>query len=238
MIFFFSFRGSFRAKLLKLLVKSEIKYQFNYKKHSNIHQVKKYTNFVNNSLNIKLPAGKLVIYKKNNSIQKNNKLIGINPGASYGNAKRWYPDKFAEVAIKLSDTFDFIIFGGPDEKAFASEIEQIFIRKKIKNFQNLAGKTSIEELINNISILDILITGDSGPMHIAASLEIPTIALFGPTDDKETSQWMNPKSIIIKKNLECQPCLEKNCPLKHHNCMKLIETNEVVQNVSLILNKN
>ena len=70
-------------------------------------------------------------------------------------------------------------------------------------------------------------------MHIAASFQIPTIAIFGPTDHKETSQWMNTNSVILKKKLECQPCMKKTCPLKHHNCMKLISANEVIENISL-----
>ena len=65
----------------------------------------------------------------------------------------------------------------------------------------MAGKTSIPKLVNKIGSLDLFITGDSGPMHIASALQIPTIAIFGPTNDKETSQWKNEKSIVLKKNL-------------------------------------
>ena len=96
------------------------------------------------------------------------------------------------------------------------------------------GKTTISELTNYISNLDIFITGDSGPMHIAASLNIPTIALFGPTDPIETAQWKNPYSVIIKKDLECQPCMKRTCPLKHHNCMKLIEAREVIDSIAKV----
>ena len=84
----------------------------------------------------------------------------------------------------------------------------------------MAAKLSVNELISQISNLDLFITGDSGPMHIAAAFQVPTVAIFGPTNDKETSQWMNEKSRVIKKNLECQPCMKRTCPLKHHNCMK------------------
>ena len=60
---------------------------------------------------------------------------------------------------------------------------------------------------------------------------VPTVALFGPTRDDETSQWMNPKSIIVKKNLDCQPCMQRACPLKHHDCMKLIKAEDVLKAV-------
>ena len=65
-------------------------------------------------------------------------------------------------------------------------------------------------------------------MHIAASLNVPSIALFGPTNPIETSQWKNPHSVIIKKTLECQPCMKRKCPLKHNNCMRLIKADEVL----------
>ena len=84
----------------------------------------------------------------------------------------------------------------------------------------------------DLSNLDIFITGDSGPMHIAASFEIPTISIFGPTNENETSQWMNSKSIILKKNLNCQPCMKRTCPLSHNNCMKLIKSNDVLNAIN------
>ncbi len=231
---YFTFRSSFRAKLLRFFVKAINKYQFNSDKYQNRHQVERYVDFVNDSLNIDFPAGNLIIHTSTSKDNKSSKTLGINPGASYGRAKRWYPEKFAKIAIELSDKFDIIIFGGSNEQDFAKEIEKLLIKKDINNYRNLAGKTSIAELIKYISNLDILITGDSGPMHLAASQKIPTIAIFGPTNDVETSQWMNPKSIVVKKNLDCQPCMKRTCPLKHHNCMKLIEAQEVIDSIPLI----
>ena len=68
-------------------------------------------------------------------------------------------------------------------------------------------------------------------MHLAASLNIPTIALFGPTNPSETSQWKNTHSVIIKKSLDCQPCMKRSCPLKHHDCMNLIKAENVLEAV-------
>ena len=99
----------------------------------------------------------------------------------------------------------------------------------MSNYTNLAAKTSIDELINLISKLDFFITSDSGPMHIAAALQVPTVSIFGPTNYKETSQWMNEKGMIVKKNLKCQPCMKRKCPLVHHNCMKFIKSSEVLE---------
>mgnify|MGYP006093308071 CR=1 FL=1 len=230
---FFTFRGSIRAKLLKFSIKATKKYQFNHKDYPNRHQVEKYVDFINHSLSSNYKAGNLISYI-NKSNNNNSKILGINPGASYGSAKRWYPEQFAKVAVALSNKFDIIIFGGIGETDFAQEIERYLISKNISNFQNLAGKTSISELTNYISNLDIFITGDSGPMHLAAGLQIPTIAIFGPTNPIETSQWGNSNSIILKKNLDCQPCMKRTCPLRHHNCMKLIEAKEVIDSIPLI----
>jgi heptosyltransferase II len=230
----FSFRSSIRAKLLKLCIRSVKKYQFSNKNYSRRHQVEKYVDFVNHSLNTDFLAGELKVYHNNKIEKLPRKILGINPGASYGSAKRWYPEKFAKIAIELSNQFDIWIFGGDNEVNFAKEIEKILINNNINNYFNHAGKTSIPQLIQHISKLDILITGDSGPMHIAASLKIPTVAIFGPTNYQETSQWMNPQSIIIRKNLECQPCMKRVCPLNHHNCMKEINASEVINKISMI----
>ena len=229
---FFSFRSSFRSKFLKLLISSKKKFQFDRNRYQNRHQVKKYNDFINENLNTHFHSERLIIHPILKQTNKNSKpIIGINPGASYGNSKRWYPDKFAKVATELSHKFDILIFGGPNEKEIAGDIEKALIEKGVINYQNLAANTSVEELIYHISTLDIFVTGDSGPMHIAAAFQIPTVAIFGPTKDKETSQWMNDKNTIVKKGLDCQPCMQRTCPLKHHNCMNHIKAIDVLNAV-------
>lgn len=231
---YFSFRGSMRAKLIKLFVDSKIKYQYSRRKYTERHQVEKYVDFVNYSLNSNFESGNLISYIDIKKKKETSRILGINPGASYGSAKRWYPEKFAKIAVNLSDNFNIMIFGGENEVDFAKKIEDYLVSQNINNFLNLAGKTSITELTNYISSLDVFITGDSGPMHIAASLQIPTIALFGPTNSIETSQWKNSNSLIIQKNLDCQPCMKRTCPLTHHNCMKLIDGQEVIDSIPTI----
>jgi len=233
---FFSFRSSTRSKFLIFLILTKNKYQFDKNKYKNRHQVEKYNDFVNNSLGIKNSPGSLKLYTNLKFKIKKSKLptLGINPGASYGSAKRWYPQEFAKVARELSGEYDIVIFGGPGEADIAGDIEQALIDSGVTNYKNLAGNTTITELINNIASLDLFITGDSGPMHVAAAFQVPTVAIFGPTKDKETSQWMNKKSIIVKKNLDCQPCMKRTCPLKHHNCMNLIKAVDVLDGVEHI----
>ena len=230
---FFSFRSSFRSHLIKFLSRSQNKYQYSKLKYDFGHQVEKYNNFVNESLSIDSKPSNLKIYRKPKlQYQKYQKpLVGINPGASYGSAKRWSPKGYSEVAKVLSKEYDILIYGGPNELDIAMEIEDELKQSNISNYQNLAGKTDIEALIDSISNLSLFITGDSGPMHIAAAFQIPTVAIFGPTRDKETSQWMNARNFIVKKNLDCQPCMKRTCPLGHHHCMSLIDSKDVLNAV-------
>ena len=158
-------------------------------------------------------------------------MLGINAGATYGSAKRWYPERFAAVAANFSDRYDIIIFGGPNEVEMAAEIEDNLKKLKITNYTNLAGKTNIEELCANIGGCSLFITNDSGPMHVAAAYQVPTVAIFGPTKYKETSQWMNEKSVIVRHEMDCSPCMKRECPLKHHECMTTITASEVIEAV-------
>jgi len=232
---FFSFRSSFRSKILKLAIKSTQKYQFSSIKYPNIHQVEKYNNFINDSTSNCSSAKNLIVHQNFDIVNEvKNKTMGINPGASYGNSKRWYPEEFAKVAIELSTKYEILIFGGINEVDIALDIENLLIESGVSNYQNLAGKTSIQELIDLISHLSIFITGDSGPMHLAASFKIPTIAIFGPTNDNETSQYNFDKGVVVKKNLDCQPCMERICPLNHHNCMKLIKAERVLDAIKTL----
>ena len=211
-----SFRDSFASKFFIFSIKTRKKALYKRDKHVVKHQVERYNDFVNNTINIRMKADDLKIYFEPE--QYNKLTLGINPGASYGSAKRWYPEKFAEVAIQLSDKYDIVIFGGPAEIDIASDIEVILKNKGIKDYQNMVGKTTIYELCQKIGGLDLFITGDSGPMHVAAAYKVPTVSIFGPTKDKETSQWHNLKGIIVKKEMKCAPCMKRVCPLKHHEC--------------------
>jgi heptosyltransferase-2 len=155
--------------------------------------------------------------------------LGINAGATYGSAKRWYPERFGAVASYFSDKYDIIIFGGPNEVEMAQEIEDNLKILGVTNYKNLAGKTNIKELCANIGGCSLFITNDSGPMHVAAAYQVPTVAIFGPTKYTETCQWHNQKSKIVRHEMDCSPCMKRECPLKHHNCMKEITAFEVIE---------
>jgi len=230
----FSFRKNFTTKFLLFFVNSTQK--FIYKrldKTLNTHQVIRYNDFINKSLSLDFIANHLKIYLPNLKKEKSKKILGLNPGATYGSAKRWYPQEFAKVAIELSKIYDIKIFGGPGEKEIALDIEKSLQSANVKNFENIAGKTSVEELIYNISTLDLFITNDSGPMHVAAAFNVPTVSIFGPTRHNETNQWKNNHEMLLRKDMECAPCMKRSCPLKNdeenHACMKEITSNDVLK---------
>ena len=222
-----SFRRSFSSKFMMFFVKAKKK--FNYKRltKKEIHLAIRYNDFVNKVLKLNNEAGDLKLYFKPFKFDK--PTFGINPGATYGSAKRWYPQEFAKLAITLSSKYDIVIFGGPSEIDIAKDIEDELIKNGVLNYQNLAGKTSIKELIEKIAGLNLFVTNDSGPMHVAAAYKVKTVSIFGPTKFTETNQWKNDKNgLIVTKNLDCAPCMKRECPLKHHNCMKNITASDVM----------
>ena len=210
-----SFRSSYTSRLFLWFLNAKKKIQYKKDVYSG-HQVEKYAK----ALHVK--PQDLKLYQKPYKFTR--PTLGINPGATYGSAKRWYPEEFAKVAMHFTQTHDIVIFGGPNEIDIANEVECLIDVK----VTNLAGKTDITELIKKVAGLSLFVTNDSGPMHIAATYKIPTVTLFGPTRHDETSQWNNPNGYIISHNLECAPCMKRICPLKTHECMKAIKANEVI----------
>ncbi len=220
-----TFRRTFFSKLFIWFSRAKSKGYYRRYTKETIHQAIRYNDFINKTFKLNTKAQDLKIYFEPFKYKK--LTLGINPGASYGSAKRWYPQKFAEVAKEMSTNYNIVIFGGPAEMDIANDIEEELKRANVE-CTNLAGKTTIKELCQKIGGLELFITGDSGPMHVASAFKIPTVAIFGPTKDKETSQWMNPKGVIVKRDIECSPCMKRVCPLKHHECMKLIEAKDVL----------
>lgn len=229
----FSFRRNITTKLFLFFVKSSKKYIYKRYTKEQKHQVIRYNDFINISLNINTIPKDLKIYLPS-VVKKDKKLLGINAGATYGSAKRWYPKEFAKVSIELSNRYDIVIFGGKGEVDIAKDIEDELIQNNITNYKNLASKTSVEELISMVSSLDLFITNDSGPMHLAAAFKIPTISIFGPTKYIETSQWNNENSVIVKKDYSCMPCMKRKCHLigsEYHKCMKDITHIDVLDKI-------
>lgn len=150
-------------------------------------------------------------------------LVGIAPGATYGPAKRWFPERFAAVIDKLNQSFPVqgVIFGGKAEWETAEEVRKF----AGTDFVNLAGKTTLQETIYLISQCRLFISNDSGLMHIAGALNVPTVAIFGSTNPVTTSP-AGEKTAIVRRAVSCSPCLKKTCPTDFA-CMNLITVDDV-----------
>lgn len=151
-------------------------------------------------------------------------VFGINPGAAYGDAKMWYAERFARTSDELVKKFGgkAVIFGGTKDLEAAKEVSRSMETEAIF----AAGMTTIRELIALISTCTVFITNDSGPMHIAAALGVPIVAIFGSTNPITTSPMG--RAEIIRHEVECSPCLLRACPRNDHICMELVEASEVI----------
>ncbi len=157
-------------------------------------------------------------------------ILGINPGATYGSAKRWLPERFAEVAKWfIKDTSgSVVIFGSKKEVEMADEI---FIRvwsefRNKEDILNLSGKTSLRQLISLISECDLFVTNDSGPMHIAYAVGTPVVAVFGSTDPNLTGP-VGVGNIVVKADFDCSPCFERTCKDNDMKCMYAVTSDDV-----------
>jgi heptosyltransferase-2 len=148
-------------------------------------------------------------------IERGAPIVAINPGATYGSAKRWYPDRFAAVADALSAEWSarVVVVGSTAEAPLAGEIEAA-TRSPLAN---LAGKTTVRELMALLSLSSFLVTNDSGPMHIGAALGVPLVAIFGPTDWRRTSPWTS-LAKVVRVEIDCSPCRLRVCD-RGHECM-------------------
>ena len=150
--------------------------------------------------------------------------VAIGAGASYGSAKCWFPERFAEVAnrFQAERDADIVLFGTPGETAVSNAIVAGMKRKPV----DLTGKTAIGELPALLSQCHLFLGNDSGAMHVAAAVGLPVVAVFGPTDPEGTSP-VTTRYSIVQETPYCSPCFLKRCPTDHR-CMKSV-TPDMVQ---------
>lgn len=166
-------------------------------------------------------------------------VIALNPGAAYGSSKRWPPERFAGVAARfLSErNAGVIILGGQKEIGIAAEIAERIRQLRAADgvtdtrelpVKNFAGKTTLRELAALISEADLLLTNDSGPMHIGYAVRTPLVAIFGSTSPQHTGP-VGRDAVVLKKEVDCAPCLERECRRGDLRCMDLITAAEVYE---------
>lgn len=165
-------------------------------------------------------------------------LIGFNPGAAFGPAKRWPAEKFAELAEMLCRETDarIVLFGSAADRGTATDIKARSGAASARMI-DLTGETTLIQAMALIGECDVFVTNDSGLMHVAAALHTPLVAIFGSTDHIATGPYSD-NAIIIRKPLPCSPCKKSHCPEKHFRCMKLIDSNDVFTAVAGILEKD
>ncbi len=157
--------------------------------------------------------------------------IGLCPGAEYGPAKRWLPERFAEVAVAVSAQrpVQWILFGTSGDTESGAIIEGALAAKCV----NRIGKTTLQELIAELSECALLLTNDTGTMHLATILGVPVVAIFGSTEPRLTGP-LGSGHHVIRHHVECSPCFLRECPIDFR-CMKAVTVDEVVDSVSSLL---
>ena len=159
-------------------------------------------------------------------------LIGISPGAAYGSAKRWLPQRFAEASVQIARARNasIAIFGTKEERALCEQVAGLLTGVRVTNY---AGRTTLAQFIELASACELFLTNDSGSMHIASALGIPTVAIFGATDHVATGPT-GPLSRVIREPVECSPCLLRECPIDHR-CMTAVSASRVAEQALRLL---
>jgi heptosyltransferase-2 len=154
------------------------------------------------------------------------RIIGVSPGAAYGTAKRWLPERFAEAAARLATArgASIALFGSKTERGLCEEVAERLNGHQVTNY---AGQTTLAQFIDLAAGCDLFLTNDSGAMHIASALGVPTVAIFGATDDTTTGPT-GAKARVIRQPVDCSPCLLRECPIDHR-CMTGVSAERVVQ---------
>ncbi|NWF94054.1 MAG: lipopolysaccharide heptosyltransferase II [Syntrophaceae bacterium] len=154
-------------------------------------------------------------------------LVGMNPGAAYGSAKCWDPDRFGELGRRVSSKWKatVLLFGRDEERPMARAI----LQHLKEGGTDLTGRTGLLQLAALLERCHLLVTNDTGTMHVAAAVGTPVVAIFGSTDPLTTGPW-GEGNIVVKKDVSCSPCSKRICPTDHR-CMKLITVDEVEEAV-------
>jgi heptosyltransferase-2 len=161
-----------------------------------------------------------------NGWQPPQKIIGLSPGAAYGPAKQWFPERFAAVAHRLQEEFGalVVLLGSGGDQEAARKVTDAMQSPPV----NLTGRTDLRTAFALINQLDLLITNDSGLMHAAAALWTPLVALFGSTDPFATGPF-TPLASVLRQSPPCSPCRHRQCPENHYQCLDLISVDAVME---------
>jgi heptosyltransferase-2 len=181
----------------------------------------------NQGLELFVPKDIIDIAKDKINFSNSDRYIAIAPSAKH-ETKRWLPERFAEVGNRLSEKFNakIILMGGKEDEQICKLIETMMKNKPI----NVCGKTSLLESAGILSLCEMLITNDSGLMHIGSAMKTKVVAIFGSTVKEFGFFPYGTKSVVVEKSISCRPCSHigrDKCPKKHFKCMKEIQVDDV-----------
>ena len=165
-------------------------------------------------------------------------VLGVSPGAAYGNAKRWLPERFAAVAQAVAQSHvpsAVLLFGSAAERPLCETVGQPLRTAGIE-VRNLAGETSLREFIDLAAACRLFLTNDSGAMHVSSALGVPTVAVFGATDDTTTGPT-GELARVVREHAECSPCLLRECPIDHR-CMTAVTVERTAAVALDLLNRD
>jgi heptosyltransferase-2 len=173
------------------------------------------------------PANALATLNKLGLTKPETKVLGLCPGAEYGEAKRWPAQYYAEVAnVAINKGWQVWLFGSDKDIPVTTTINQLTQNRCV----DFGGKTKLGEAIDLMSLCDTIISNDSGLMHIAAALDKKLIAIYGSSDPHHTPP-MHPDAVIEYLNLNCSPCFKRECPLGHLNCLKQLSPTAIIKSI-------
>ena len=156
------------------------------------------------------------------------RILAICPGAEFGVAKQWPAEHFATTCkTKIDEGWQVWIFGSAKDSEIADEVLQMLSDEQRQNCVSLAGRTSLAQAIDLLSVAEAVISNDSGLMHIAAALDKPVVALYGSTSPDFTPPLSN-KSKLLFTDIDCRPCFQRECPLEHKKCLTELDPSRAV----------
>ena len=155
------------------------------------------------------------VLAKHKPIWRGRPVLALGAGAEFGPSKRWPEEYYAALANqKIAEGWDVWLFGSPKDRPVTDKVMALTDHR----CENMAGRLQLAETISLLSLVSGKVTNDSGLMHVGAALEKPLIAIYGSTSPNFTPP-LSHDATVLKLNLECQPCFQRTCPLKHHRCM-------------------
>lgn len=166
----------------------------------------------------------LAVVQKKFGLIEQAKVLGLCPGAEYGPAKRWPAEYYADIARrKLDQDWEVWLFGSEKDRQVAAQINR-FTGNACRDF---SGGTTLAEAVDLMSLTDAVVSNDSGLMHVAAALGRKVVAIYGSSDPGFTPP-LGGRTRVISLGLDCSPCFERECPLGHYNCLKMVRPEQVM----------